>query len=630
MLQDVRLPEGRVIKEFRGGPKALKKVIDLLRSRGFSGYLKVTAEDDSNVGYVVMGEGKRVVALSFGPEGTLVGEDALPHFKEMAIDRHYNIELHTDVDVELILRRLPTPPKERKKEKPRAGSAAGAGKGRASLGAISQSLANVIEAFAGRRKEEKGSLQATEQTGKKKRGSKKKGMKGRRRVGPDESEKSSPPEISEDYGQKRARRPPVPKVDTETGLLESMTFESYLSAESNRFAQASCHSLAEGSLETYSPLFLVAESGLGKTHLLNATGWALRERNPYLSLRYLTAARFTKEIEEAEKAGKGTEFRRELQDLGALILDDIQDLKGSSLAQEALFDIFEKFHAQGKPLILASDRRPGEIEGLDSRLASRLQSGLVAVLKPPDLSMRLEFLRFRAKIRGVACPVSVLRYLAESSVPDLRGLEGALNTVLAYAATMQREVDLDLAREAVGDVLHSGNHVRLSRVDLLPSRSYLVEDETTDAAFMLFVERAKGVRAMMVTRMNPARVRERVNTEGAEILWLTDRPDSLESTVEPVLERLAHTFESLISQGGAGVLMLDGVEYLKSNHGFEAVLGFIRHLVDEISESHFTLILAVDPATLEPRELRVFEREMEVIRLSSLRESGAPIEKEVE
>lgn len=664
MFQGVTFPQGNVVRKFKGGTNSLQKIVKLLRKRGYTGYLKVTAEGTPDVGYIVLGKGKRAVALFDGPDGSLVGRDALPRFKELAGDRNYVIEVHTELDVEPLLDSLPLEGgkrSRRKKDETGEKDEGDEGVARAerdeALEAIGQSLANVIEAFADKRKptggededelesleleqksaekEKTGSAKPRGKKGKEKQGGAKgdgKGAKkatrgkGRRKKGPkkrkkDRAKEEAPREEPTRTEAKRPRRrakskAPHISVDPGTRLLPRFTLEGYIVGESNRLAFDACAALAEGATEPYNPLLLVGEAGLGKTHLLHGVGVRFLARDAGLKVRYLTAGQFVSDLQRAIKEDDVASLREALSDLDVLLLDNVQDLDGKRRAQEEILEVFEVFHGADRPMILAGDRRPSEMERLDSRLVSRFQSGLVVQLKPPELEVRLAYLESHAESRGIACPDDVLEFLAETHLFDLRELEGALNRVLAYAATVGKEVDLDLTREALGETsTPAGRTASAASLVLRPAHSYLVEEERADLAYRIFAQRARDVRALLITRTNPARLRERFSVDGLETLWLTDRSESTERTVEPVLERLVHTVESYIEEGGPGILMLDGLEYLRSNNGFEPVLKFLRHVVDEVSESDFSFLMALTPSTLQERELRILEREMEVVRL---------------
>lgn len=645
MIGGAQIPEGKVTKVFQGGHEALKRVLSVLTKKKFTGYVSVAKSDRSTRGYVVIRHGRRVLTAVLTSEGVRTGREALSPFRQLLKRTDSFIEVHALEDVSRVVRVLkegPSTPSNGKeafrrklKEWKREGRDVSALES-----VMDQSLPKVIKAFAEykervEREEELGRVaeraaskglerEAEELQRKIREGSLREAEKEahtlRKRVSRKEDEERAKLELMRAQrslmmtGEEvRACSPERPGRDT--GLFGRYTFENFVVGDSNRFAYAACQSVAEGVVEPHSPLFIVGRPGLGKTHLLHAVGNRILERSPGSRIRYMSIRRFRAELEEAEKRGELADLKRSLQALDVLILDDLQDIQGSLQAQEELFDLFEEFAARGKLLVLAADRHPSELEGVDPRLVSRFEAGLVVDIQPPDLDTRMAYLERLVALKGARCPRRVLRFLAERFALDMRELEGALNRVLAYAKAMEKPLDLPLVRDALGEDLTSGPE-RPSRValDLLPGHSYLVEEDRPEVSYRLFAQRVRAVKGLMITRTNPSRVRERYGMERAEILWLTDRTDSKEKTVEPVLERLIHRLESFMVTGGQGIVFIDGLEYLKSSNSFEALLKFIRRLVDEISESEFTLILALNPATLEERELKILEGELEVFR----------------
>lgn len=630
MIKDLELPEGKAVKVAKGGPEALKKVLLLLSKRGFTGYLKIESKDGSGTGFIVLREGSRAMTLFYGSDGFLTGKAALPSFKELARERDTLIEVHTDQTLEPLLDSLA---ETRGKALPQ-----GMGVFKRKLeewkdkghdveeleAVMGQSLSKVIKAFAdykeGMVREESeesadlGLLETTEEPSLEKEDEEepKKATKGRSKRPAPRKRAQERKATSEAEAPRKAKVVADESASPETGLIDRYTFESFIVGDTNRFAHAACLAIAEGSVDPYSPLFIVGGPGLGKTHLLHALGWRLL-RNNDARLTYMTATRFRDIMEKASREDGLAEFRKSLLEQDSLLLDDVQDLGGKRNVQEELFAIFEDFHGKGKPIALAADRPPSEILELDSRLISRFESGLVADIQPPNPEIRMGFLRSRIEARAISMQEQVLKYLADRFTFDLRELEGAVNKLLAYAQAVGKPVDLLLAKDALGPPPSTPAPKSTPRpsFDPIPGHSYLMKEERGDSAYRLLAKRIRHIKGLLITRTNPSRVKESYTLEGADILWLTDRSESAENTVDPVLERLMYKVESFMITGGQGMIILDGVEYLKSNNGFEAVLRFIRRLVDDISESDFTFILTANPATLDMRELRILENELE-------------------
>ncbi|MEE9592380.1 MAG: DnaA/Hda family protein, partial [Thermoplasmata archaeon] len=229
---------------------------------------------------------------------------------------------------------------------------------------------------------------------------------------------------------------------TDTGILNRFTFDNFIVGDSNRFAHAACKAIAEGAVDPYNPLFLVGTPGLGKTHLLHATGNEFQERDPDSKVRYLTATRFWSEIQAADRDETIAEFREELRSLDILLLDDLQDIEGRRRVQEELFEIFEEFRGQGKPLVMVSDRYPSGMQGIDARLRSRFEAGLVVDLRAPDPDIRRAFVVFQLARREVGFSADLPDFLADRFAVGMRELEGGVNRVLAYAEAMGRSLEV--------------------------------------------------------------------------------------------------------------------------------------------------------------------------------------------
>ncbi|MFQ5919465.1 MAG: DnaA ATPase domain-containing protein [Thermoplasmata archaeon] len=416
---------------------------------------------------------------------------------------------------------------------------------------------------------------------------------------------------------KRAKEESAP----DSGILPRFTFENFIVGDSNRFAHAACKAIAEGAVDPYNPLFLVGTPGLGKTHLLHATGNEFLERDSQAQVRYMTASRFWSEIQSADRDETIAEFREQLRGLDILLLDDLQDIEDRKRVQEELFELFEEFRGQGKPLVMVSDRYPSGMQGVDARLRSRFESGLVVDLRSPDPEIRRAFVVFQLARKEVGFSADLPDFLADRFTVGMRELEGGVNRVLAYADAMKKPLKVATAKEALGDHAPETDPAETpddkpARLpDLMPGRCYIFEERKAETAYKAFAQRVARIRGLLICRTNPGRIRDQFGVEGAEVYWLTDKQDSEERTVEPVLERILHRMESFMVSGGQGILMLEGLEFLKSSNSFEAVLKFLRRLVDEIAESEFILVLALNPATWDERHLRTLEGEAEVAHL---------------
>jgi len=353
-------------------------------------------------------------------------------------------------------------------------------------------------------------------------------------------------------------------------------------------------------------------------------------------VQYLTCETFASSLANAKEIGTLSAFRERMRGMDCLLIDDIQFLSGMPEIHEELFHTFNDLHDTQKQIVLASDRAPKAIPNLDERLISRFESGLVAGLEPPDLLMRVTILERRARDQNIPIEGEVLTCIANLVANNVRELGGAFNRVVAFSSLMHRPLTQDLAREVLSgataeptaEPIPQPVHERIAdeRVDrppisatatheLTPGRSYLVEEERPARAFRLLTDfLGGGGSGLVITRTNPKRVRQAHDLPTERVLWLTDREGSAEETIAPALERIVYEIEDFMGKQTRGAILLDGIEYLVSNSSFDAVLMFVRRLLDAISESRYAFIISLGPATLRDQELKTLEREMEVIR----------------
>ncbi len=225
------------------------------------------------------------------------------------------------------------------------------------------------------------------------------------------------------------------------------TFRSFVVADSNRMAAAAASAAAERPGEDYNPLFIYSTPGLGKTHLLQAIAQRAGEMNR--SPMYITSEQFTNDFVTSIAQGRADEFRRRYRSLQLLLVDDIQFLASKSRTQEEFFYTFNDLHSNGCQVVVASDRAPSAIAGLEGRLCSRFQWGLVADIQPPDEETRLAILQAKATEQRVDLPAEVAKFLADHTRDNIRDLEGSLNRVVAYARLTNARLGMDVAAKAL-------------------------------------------------------------------------------------------------------------------------------------------------------------------------------------
>jgi chromosomal replication initiator protein len=253
----------------------------------------------------------------------------------------------------------------------------------------------------------------------------------------------------------------APEAATGTQPLnERYTFESFVVGKSNELAAAAAHAVAEAPGRTYNPFFIYGATGLGKTHLMQAIAHAVLGRNPDTRLLYVGAEQFINDVIESIQARTMPEFRRRYrQDIDLLLVDDVHFLEGKEMTQDEFFHTFNALFEGRKQIILTSDRPPKEIPGLEDRLISRFEWGMVADIGQPDLEHRIAILRKKAQQDHLelTIPDDVLRFIAEHVRSSVRELEGCIIKLLLFASLKNREVTIELAREALSDKIRQGD-----------------------------------------------------------------------------------------------------------------------------------------------------------------------------
>jgi chromosomal replication initiator protein len=230
-------------------------------------------------------------------------------------------------------------------------------------------------------------------------------------------------------------------------LNPKYTFRTFVVADSNRIAAAAAMASAERPGEDYNPLFIYSSPGLGKTHLLQAI--ALRAGQAGRNALYVTSEQFVNDFVTSIAQSRGDEFRRRYRSVQLLLVDDIQFLASKGRTQEEFFYTFNDLHSNGCQVVIASDRPPSATPGLESRLASRFQWGLVADIQPPDEETRLAILQAKARDQRVDLSPDVARYLADRIRDNIRSLEGCLNRIVAYARLTRAPITVETAARAL-------------------------------------------------------------------------------------------------------------------------------------------------------------------------------------
>ena len=241
--------------------------------------------------------------------------------------------------------------------------------------------------------------------------------------------------------------------DKENSLFENFTFETFVEGKSNNIALAAAKQVADSPKGAYNPLFIYGGVGLGKTHLMHAVGNKLKEKDPSKRIVYIHSERFVSDMVKSLQLGAINEFKQFYRGVDALLIDDIQFFAGKEQSQEELFHTFNALLEGGQQMILTCDRYPKEIEGLEERLKSRLGCGLPVIVEPPELETRVAILLKKAEELNLNMPQDCAFFISERIRSNVRELEGALKRVGANAKFANKEVDLNLIKESLRDLL---------------------------------------------------------------------------------------------------------------------------------------------------------------------------------
>jgi chromosomal replication initiator protein len=247
-----------------------------------------------------------------------------------------------------------------------------------------------------------------------------------------------------------------PRADLISPLEPRFTFDSFVVGKPNEFAHACARRVAEQPASPgFNPLFLYGGVGLGKTHLMQAIAWAIREGHPGRSVAYMSAEKFMTRFIGALRSQNTMEFKDALRSVDVLLVDDVQFLVGKDNTQEEFFHTFNALVDAGKQIVVSSDKPPSDLAGIEDRLRTRLGWGMVADLHATTYELRLSILQAKAAASQVAVPPKVLELLAHKITANIRELEGALNRLVAHANLFGRSVTIETAQEVLHDVLRA-------------------------------------------------------------------------------------------------------------------------------------------------------------------------------
>lgn len=234
-------------------------------------------------------------------------------------------------------------------------------------------------------------------------------------------------------------------------------FDQFVVGKPNEFAYAAARRVAEAQSVSFNPLFLYGGVGLGKTHLMNAIAWEILERDPSRTVMYLSAEKFMYRFVRALREQNTVDFKEQFRSVDVLMIDDVQFIGGRDATQEEFFHTFNALVDQGRQIILSADKSPSDLEGVEERLKSRLNCGLVADIHATTYELRLAILESKAERMELDVPRQVVEFLAHKITSNVRELEGALNRVAAHTQLVGRELTLETTQEVLHDLLRAND-----------------------------------------------------------------------------------------------------------------------------------------------------------------------------
>ena len=239
-------------------------------------------------------------------------------------------------------------------------------------------------------------------------------------------------------------------------LNPNYTFDNFVVGKTNEFAYAAARKVAESRNVSFNPLFLYSGVGLGKTHLMHAIAWHIKQQDPSRNIVYLSAEKFMYKFVRALRYKDTTAFKEQFRSVDVLMVDDVQFMGGKDTTQEEFFYTFNSLIEEGRQIIISADKSPADLEGIETRLKSRLGCGLVADIHPTDFDLRMGILENKARQLGIELPQKVSEFLAQKITSNIRELEGALRRVIAHSQLLSdKEITLDMTQDVLKDMLRS-------------------------------------------------------------------------------------------------------------------------------------------------------------------------------
>ncbi|RKZ14105.1 chromosomal replication initiator protein DnaA [bacterium] len=258
----------------------------------------------------------------------------------------------------------------------------------------------------------------------------------------------------------------------QAGLRPQYTFANFVVGENNHLASAAAQAVGDRLAQVYNPLYIHSPSGLGKTHLMQAIGNHVLQRDPTLTVHYVSSENFMNELIQAIRNGSTMDFKNRYRTVDLLLIDDIQFIAGRETTQQEFFHTFNALYDANKQIVVSSDVSPAEISALEERLRSRFQWGLITDIQSPNFEERVAILKKKVERQEIILPEDVIICMAENIQSNIRELEGALVRLLAFSSLTGHDITLDMATEVLRNLLKSRvPRAQLSLADIMRAAS---------------------------------------------------------------------------------------------------------------------------------------------------------------
>ncbi len=538
----------------------------------FNGYIKAEVEGQLE-GYLTLKDGMPRNAVLYPPAGNEIkGQSALKKIRDMDNMEELRIQVHTNVDIDSLISSIP---------------------GKIPVQAIEESQEDTLKVEGEKKTAERKKLEEELES----------------RIIEQEMKESKVAEKEIEVYDTLIKERRGLKSEEPGKFPDKFSFENFVVGPNNKFAYAAAREIARFPGDSFNPLFITSSSGLGKTHLLKAIGNYLKKRDHDLEISYLTASNLSSILSNQDIK----ELKEEVNKANVLLLDDIQFLANKIDLQDEVFHILNNLLEKKGQVVLTSDRPPDQIPSLQDRMVTRFKSGLVVDIRPPTFETRVSIIDKILKEYDIKVEQDVKEYIARHVKKNVRELEGVLNRILAFSSLLEEDISKEVVKESLkhySDEIDKGEK-KVSSYTFKVGRSYLIEERRPDKGFEILKGMRDDGKTYIFSRLNPNRIKEDYGVKDSEIYWLTSRDSQNYITVSPNLENLSWRLEDLLKEDG--VVLLDGLEYLISNTGFEPTIQFLRHMIDMVSETETVFLLTVSPDALERKHVSILEREMEVI-----------------